>query len=154
MTLLDALRARTDEMLHALDALVSAESPTSDIAACDAAAKVAADLGRRLIGAEPTWIAAAGRHHLHWSFPGERRLVLIGHLDTVWPLGTLARWPFAVSDGRATGPGAFDMKAGFVQCLFALAALDDLTGIDIIMTTDEETGSSTSRQLVEEVGRG
>ena len=65
-----------------------------------------------------------GRVHLRWRFGAPTRVLLIGHLDTVWPIGTLARWPFDVRDGRATGPGVFDMKAGVVQLLFALAALE------------------------------
>lgn len=154
VTLLDSLRSRTEAMLTALDALVSIESPTADAAACDAAAKVAADLGQELLGEAPTWVAAAGRHHLHWSFAGARRVVLIGHLDTVWPMGTLARWPFDRVDDTATGPGIFDMKAGVIQCLYALSALDDLSGIDVLLTTDEEVGSPSSRPLVEDVARG
>ena len=76
------------------------------------------------------------------------------HVDTVWPLGTLARWPFAVAEDRATGPGAFDMKAGLVQGLHALSLLPDLTGVRVLVTTDEEVGSPTSRTLIEETARG
>jgi glutamate carboxypeptidase len=76
------------------------------------------------------------------------------HVDTVWPMGTAARWPFDVADGRATGPGAFDMKAGLVQGLHALSVLPDLTGVRVLITTDEEVGSPTSRALIEETVRG
>ena len=81
-----------------------------------------------------------GRVHLRWRFEGVApRVLLIGHLDTVWPLGTLARWPFELREGHATGPGVFDMKAGVVQLLFALAALDSTDGAAVLLTTDEET---------------
>jgi glutamate carboxypeptidase len=81
-------------------------------------------------------------------------VLLVGHLDTVWPLGTTARRPFRVGDGRASGPGVFDMKAGVVQLLFALASLDSLDGVTMILTTDEELGSPTSARLLDEEARG
>ena len=60
----------------------------------------------------------------------------------MWPLGTIDRWPFAVTDGVATGPGVFDMKAGIVQGLYALAQLDDLDGVDLFVSSDEELGAA------------
>ena len=94
-----------------------------------------------------------GRAHLRWRFGAIGRVLLVGHLDTVWPLGTLARWPFREDDGVVTGPGCFDMKAGVVQALHALATVDDLDGVEVLLTTDEELGSQTSRHLVEEGAR-
>jgi glutamate carboxypeptidase len=76
------------------------------------------------------------------------------HVDTVWPIGTTDRWPFAVVGDSATGPGAFDMKAGLVQGLHALSLLPDLTGVRVVITTDEEIGSPTSRGLIEDTSRG
>jgi glutamate carboxypeptidase len=92
--------------------------------------------------------------HLRWRFGATQHVLVVGHLDTVWPIGTLARWPFELRDGRATGPGVFDMKAGVVQLLFALAALDSLDGVAVLITTDEETGSPTARPLLEETAAG
>ena len=66
----------------------------------------------------------------------------------------MARWPFEVTDGRATGPGAFDMKAGLVQGLHALSLADSLDGVAVLVTTDEEIGSPTSRTLIEASARG
>jgi glutamate carboxypeptidase len=100
-----------------------------------------------------TWVGGE-RGHLLWSGGGQTRVLLLGHVDTVWPFGTTDRWPFAVRDGRATGPGCFDMKAGLVQGLHALAGLDDLEGVALLATTDEELGSPTSRELVEQTARG
>ena len=79
-----------------------------------------------------------------------RRVLILGHHDTVFPLGALAERPFTVSDGHATGPGVFDMKAGIVQAIHAVAALDDASGVEMLFTADEEVGSGASRALLEE----
>jgi glutamate carboxypeptidase len=141
------------DMLDALRALVEVESPTADAAACAACADVADGLASRLIGHTAERVHVDGRVHLRWRF-GDPRVLLVGHLDTVWPVGTLARWPFAIRDGRATGPGVFDMKAGVVQLFFALESLESLDGIAVLLTTDEETGSPTGRGVVEETAAG
>jgi glutamate carboxypeptidase len=92
---------------------------------------------------------------LRWRFgAAPTKVVLIGHLDTVWPLGTLAELPFDVRDGIARGPGSFDMKSGLVMALHALAALDDRDGVTLLVNSDEEIGSLTSRALVEDTARG
>jgi len=152
------------EMVAVLRTLVEIESPSSDPAALAACAAEVATLGERLLGAAPEWVEVDGHPHLRWRWgpgaggpAGERaRVVLLCHLDTVWPLGTLEGWPFVVSDGVATGPGAFDMKAGLVQGLFALARLgaDGRDGVALLVTSDEEVGSRTSRGLIEAEAAG
>ena len=77
-------------------------------------------------------------------------MLVVGHHDTVFPLGTLAARPFTVSDGRATGPGVFDMKGGIVTAVHAVASLADRSGVELLFTCDEEVGSLTSRRLIEE----
>jgi glutamate carboxypeptidase len=144
------LRVRTPEMVEALRALVEAESPSADEGACRACADVAAGLAADLLGSAPERLESGGRVHLRLGFGAPARVLLIGHLDTVWPLGTLARWPFEERNGRATGPGIFDMKAGVVQLLFALSALGSREGVVVLLTTDEEIGSPTARPLIEE----
>ena len=150
------LVARTDAMLEALKELVAAESPSSDPGAIRFCASVLAQVGTGLLGVEPEMLDA-GRHlHLRWRFGGDAavpRVLLVGHYDTVWPIGTAARWPFTVADGRASGPGIFDMKAGVIQSLFAVAALDDPSGVDLLVTSDEELGSTTSQPMIEEMAR-
>ena len=142
-------------MLDALGALVSVESPSVDVDACAACARAVAGLGRELLGDDPEVVVAGDGHtHLRWHFGTTTRVVLIGHFDTVWPLGTLARKPFRVADGRALGPGVFDMKAGIVQGFHALASLDSLDGVAVLLTGDEEIGSLSSRALIEETARG
>jgi glutamate carboxypeptidase len=150
------LRARTPQMLDELGALVSVESPSADTAACAACASAVGELGRSVLGVAPEVVTAEDGHtHLLWRFGGgPTRVVLVGHFDTVWPLGTLQRKPFAVHDGRATGPGVFDMKAGVVQGFHALTTLDSLDGVAVLYTSDEEIGSDSSRALIEETARG
>jgi len=140
-------------MVEDLRSLVAVESPSDDLAACRAVVECAAAVGLRLLGQSPEVLESAGRAHLRWRFGTAGRVLVVGHLDTVWPLGTLARRPFRVEDGVACGPGCFDMKAGVVQAFHALTTLDDLDGVEVLLTTDEELGSQTSRHLVEEGAR-
>lgn len=148
------LRQPTGATTEALEALVGTESPSSDAAACRACARVLDDLAAESWGTRAELVERDGRPHLRWDFGGEPAVVLLGHLDTVWPVGTLARRPFAVDGDRVTGPGCFDMKAGLVQLLHAVAGLDDRTGVRVLVTSDEETGSASSRALIEETARG
>jgi glutamate carboxypeptidase len=144
------LRGQTPQMVDALRVLVEAESPTAEPKACAACADVADELASKLLGTRAERSEVDGRVHLRWRFGRADRVLLIGHLDTVWPLGTVASWPFATDGETATGPGAFDMKAGVVQLLFALNALDRLDGVVVLLTSDEEIGSPTSRALIRE----
>ncbi|MEO5680478.1 MAG: M20 family metallopeptidase [Acidimicrobiales bacterium] len=147
------LTSRLGAMVEDLARLVTVESPSEDLAACRAVVDDAADLGTNMLGERPEVIEEDGRPHLRWRFGPGGRVLLVGHLDTVWPLGTLAHRPFSLADGVATGPGCFDMKAGVVQAFHALTTLDDLDGVEVLLTTDEELGSQTSRHLVEEGAR-
>ncbi|TDC54642.1 M20 family peptidase [Jiangella ureilytica] len=137
-----------------LRTLVECESPSADTAAVAASADVVAALGARLTGAAPERLVVDGRTHLRWRFgpPGARRpgVLLLGHHDTVWPVGSLLAHPWRVADGRAYGPGCFDMKAGLVQLFHALAGLSSLDGITVLVTGDEELGALTSRPLLHE----
>ncbi len=81
---------------------------------------------------------------------GAPGVLILGHHDTVFPLGALEQRPFTVADGNVTGPGVFDMKAGIVQAIHAVAALDDASGVEMLFTADEEVGSTTSKALLEE----
>lgn len=155
--LLAALRRRLPEMVEALEALVTTESPSADPAACETCASVADGIALQIVGRTGERVAVDGRTHLRWRFGEQTRVLLVGHLDTVWPSGTVARWPFGVRDDRASGPGVFDMKAGVVQLLFALGLVGERRGLDgvtVVLTTDEEIGSPTSRGLLAEEARG
>jgi len=134
-------------MTDALGELVSCESPSTDEAETRRCCELAAELVHARLGARPEWLESAGRTHVRWTW-GRPRVLLLGHLDTVWPSGTLARWPFSVDGDVATGPGVFDMKAGVVQALAALTLMPSLEGVSLLLTVDEELGSPTSRDLV------
>lgn len=150
-------------ILARLQRYVEHESPSGDVARTGAlAAVLAAEL--RDAGAAVTEHEAAGwgKHveaRVEGAHPGQAPLLLLGHLDTVFPVGTLAARPFRVQDGRATGPGVFDMKAGLAVLLEALAELRAAGGrprrpLRILVTCDEEVGSGTSRPLIEALARG
>lgn len=132
--------------------LVNVESPSKDLEAVARCADVVEELALRRIGVPPERVTVGDRVHLRWQW-GRPRVVLLGHFDTVWPLGTLARWPFEVDGDRMTGPGVFDMKTGVVQLFAALQSLDDLDGIAIVLNSDEEIGSMSSQQLIEDTCR-
>ncbi len=138
---------------EALGELVSCESPSTDDDATRRCGELATELVRRHLGGDPEQLCSGGRTHLRWTW-GAPRVLVLGHLDTVWPLGTLARWPFSVSGDLATGPGVFDMKAGIVQALAGLAQLPSLEGVSLLLTVDEELGSPTSRDVVVDSARG
>lgn len=155
------LQTRVDEMVELTGDLVSVESPSDDLAALVEAADLLVQRVDRLLGVSARRLDAGASPALSWTLPAVRcdrpPVVLLTHLDTVWPLGTLADWPFTVDDGVATGPGVFDMKAGLVQGLFAMAALAeadvDRPPVVLVVTTDEEVGSPGGRQVVEEAAR-
>ncbi|MGW9158709.1 MULTISPECIES: M20 family metallopeptidase [unclassified Microbacterium] len=142
-----------DLVLADIGTLVSCESPSDDLDAVARSADVLAELGERLLGAASERIVLDGRTHLRWRF-GEPRVLLLGHHDTVWPLGSLRRHPFRIEDGVLRGPGCFDMKTGVVMALHAVAALPDRMGVSILITGDEELGSPSSRALIEQEAIG
>jgi len=148
--LVPMMTARLPEILDDIAELVTCESPSSDLAAVAASAGVVAGLGRRLLGAEPERVAGDGREHLRWrTGSGGPGVMLLGHHDTVWPVGSLQAHPLSLSGGVLRGPGCFDMKTGLVMALHAVAALGVPSGLTILVTSDEEVGSPSSRGLIE-----
>ncbi|MEV7009246.1 M20 family metallopeptidase [Streptosporangium sp. NPDC051022] len=145
--------AMITDMITDIERLVRCESPSDDLAAVARSAETVAEVGARHLGAEAERIVVDGRTHVRWRFGREPRVLLIGHHDTVWPIGSLERHPFEVRDGVLRGPGCFDMKAGLVMAFHALAALDDLDGVTLLVTGDEEPGSPSSRELIENEAR-
>ncbi|XMN11521.1 M20 family metallopeptidase [Streptomyces griseobrunneus] len=139
-------------MLADLEALVRCESYSADHAALGRSAEAVGALGARLMGTAPESIVIDGVTHLRWVF-GTPRVLLLGHHDTVWPLGSLDARPWSVTAGIARGPGVLDMKAGLVQMFHALASLRILDGVCVLVNGDEEIGSPTSRELIEEAAR-
>ncbi|MEV0431027.1 M20 family metallopeptidase [Micromonospora sp. NPDC050495] len=145
---------RLPAMLDDLEALVSCESPSADRGAIARSAGAVAALGERLTGVPPERIVIGGWTHLRWRLGERPGVLLLGHHDTVWPIGSLATYPWSTEGGIVRGPGCFDMKAGIVQLFHAVAALGDPGGITILITGDEEVHSPTSRALIEDEARG
>lgn len=133
-------------MLADIATVLECESPSDDPEALERSAEVVAGLGTRLLGVAPQRLGPA---HLRWQFGDRPRVLLLGHHDTVWPLGSLATRPYSVEGGVLRGPGCFDMKAGLVLALWAVAALPDRDGVTVLVTGDEEIGSPTSRKIIE-----
>ncbi len=141
-----------DAMLDDLKTLVEIESPSRDLDALATSAKAVAAVIESRLGGQAVLIESEAGPIVHWSGGGDPRVLILGHHDTVFPLGTLERRPFMVEDGQATGPGVFDMLGGLVQGIHGLATLDDddLSSVEILVTADEEVGSDSSRALLEE----
>jgi glutamate carboxypeptidase len=156
---LAALVERAEEglplMLADLEALVACESPSADLDAVAASAEVVARIGSARLGAESERIVIEGCTHLRWRLgSGPSRVLVLGHHDTVWPIGSLVAHPFTTTDGVLRGPGCLDMKAGLVIAFHAIATLADPAGVTILVTGDEELGSPTSRALIEDEASG
>jgi glutamate carboxypeptidase len=147
-----AARGSTEAMLERLCSLVTRESPTGSVAHLENCAELLAGWGEPILRRPAQLAIRGGLPHLLWPAP-DRGILLLGHFDTVWPAGTIGEWPFTVAEGRATGPGACDMKAGIVQLLTALDMLGDTSRVGLLLTSDEESGSGTSRALIEEQAR-
>jgi glutamate carboxypeptidase len=138
-----------DAMIDDLRGLVEVESPSLELDAVERSAVAVAALIERRLGSAADLVPSAAGPHVHWRGDGEPRVLLVGHHDTVFPLGALADRPFTRRDGRLTGPGVFDMKGGIVLALHAVASLPQGDGIELLFTADEEVGSGASRALIE-----
>ncbi|MGD8871570.1 MAG: M20 family metallopeptidase [Gemmatimonadota bacterium] len=160
--LLALLEDRRDQMVEMLVAVTSLESPTDVLEAQEPVQQIFAEAlqGRGFSVRKIPGRKTGG--HL-WARPADREKgrpgqLLVGHTDTVWPVGTLQSMPVLVEDGQVKGPGTFDMKAGIVQGIFAVGALSEL-GLDPpatpvwLINSDEETGSPESRRWMRLVAR-
>lgn len=155
------LERRRVAILARLARFARAESPSTDKIALDRFARLLA-AECRLAGAKARVVARAGAgNHVLARFGASRRgrpILILGHFDTVYPLGALARTPFRVRAGRAVGPGVLDMKSGLVIALAAIEVLRDVgvepsSPVICLFTSDEETGSHSSRALIESCAR-
>ncbi|MCX6527799.1 MAG: M20 family metallopeptidase [Actinobacteria bacterium] len=139
-----------EQMLSDLEVLVNAESPSRDIERLNIHAALLASIMTRVTGIAPTIVESDVGPHLHWVGGPNARVLILGHHDTVHPAGTTTQRPFKVSNGHATGPGVFDMKAGIVQAIHALGSLADISAVEMLITADEEIGSRHSRELLQQ----
>jgi glutamate carboxypeptidase len=144
-----AAQQRSEVMINRLRELVECESPSDNVAALAQCADLLTRWGDRVLSRPARRLNIANFPHLLWRAP-DPKVLLLGHFDTVWPIGTLAEWPMTIEHGIARGPGVFDMKAGIVQMFEAVEMVADRSKVSVFLTCDEETGSATSRELIEE----
>ncbi len=153
------LESYQDEMVQVLETLVNTDSPGTDKACMDAFAELVAGLWKS-VGAKVDILPQEGYGNhvrVEWG-SGDETVLILCHMDTVWDKGETKNRPFRIEDGKAYGPGVQDMKAGIVQALFAVKTLIDLDispnkRITVLHTSDEEIGSFSSRQIIEDEAR-
>jgi glutamate carboxypeptidase len=161
--LLAGARRKQAGWLELLEQLVLAESPSEDKAAVDACAAMAEAHAKELGGRVKLHRQRAFGNVLEVRFgprakkDAAKPILLLGHLDTVWPLGTLKQMPFRVADGRVWGPGTLDMKAGVAIAFTAIEMLLEVGGLKrelvVLLNSDEEVGSPVSRRITERLAQ-
>ncbi len=164
MDFLRYFRSRQGEMLRLLKNLVQLESPTSDKKAVDRCSaevlKQLSGLGARVKKFPQKEIGDL--HLVEFGWPGTRAfrnpILVLTHIDTVWPLGTIDKMPFYLSGDRVYGPGVLDMKAGIVMAVFAMAAIVNLGAIPrrqvwLFLNSAEETGNDESHRQIAALAR-
>jgi glutamate carboxypeptidase len=147
------LAAQYDAMVADLERFVNIESPSLEHECLARSAQFLADLMTRVLGSPPVLVASDRGPHVHWKGSDVTKVLIVGHHDTVFPLGTVARRPFTREGNIGRGPGIFDMKAGIIQAIYGVAAVKEWRQVEILITADEEVGSHASRALLEERAR-
>ncbi|CAB4580194.1 unannotated protein [freshwater metagenome] len=132
--------------------LVECQSPTEDLAACVKVVELAVEISAQVLEIPAKQITENGRPVFWWGAE-KPKIVLLCHLDTVWPHNSFnPTWQ--IDGDNAKGPGVFDMKAGFIQAMYALKGIASAQSkVALIATTDEETGSATSKKLIEQLAK-
>jgi glutamate carboxypeptidase len=154
--LLDHANSRADEILGTLRRLVELESFSTDKAGTDAlSAYIRGRLESTGAVVQSVRQTTVGDHLIADVGQGESQTLILCHMDTVWPQGTIIERPFRVENGLAYGPGILDMKAGIAITLHALEAIRALgfkpwQRVRVLLNSDEEVGSTTSREIIEE----
>ena len=155
------LESRQDALVQIIREFVEIESPSDNKAAADRMGAVLAAKFEALGGRVRIHHADEYADNVQIDFPGRagaKPVLLLGHFDTVYPLGTLATMPCQVADGRLHGPGVLDMKSGIALMLSAIDALQAWHGglprpVTVFLVSDEEVGSSSSRRITEALAR-
>ncbi|MCG5254788.1 M20 family metallopeptidase [Brevibacillus agri] len=158
MSIQTYLQDNMNHFLQLLEEAVNMDSPSRDKRLGDRMAGWFALQFQRLTGGRAEMIpnATYGDQVRCTLGEGDKQILIIGHYDTVWLEGEAARRPFSIRDEKAYGPGVYDMKAGILQAMFALRALVKLDRLPadkkivLLLNSDEEIGSPTSRWLVEQ----
>ena len=152
---------RRGAIVETIRQMVEIESPSDNKQAVDRLSRWLAQKFEALGGHSKFHRATDFGDHLQVDFPGKdsrKPVLLLGHLDTVYPLGTLAKMPCHISNGRLFGPGAYDMKSGIASMLYAIDALRDQSGelprsTTVLLVSDEEVGSDSSCRITEELAK-
>jgi len=155
------LTERQREMVASVHEMVGRESPTQNKPACDALCSYLAGEFECLGGLVRIHRQRSAGDHLQVNFSGgkgRKPVLLLGHFDTVYDVGTLQTMPWREEKGRLYGPGVFDMKSGIAQMMFALWASREIRGglprpVTVLLVSDEEGGSESSRALTEKIAR-
>lgn len=158
LKILDYLRAQQLEITAMLQKMIELESPTDHKKSVD---KLGAYLSQYLndLGADVQTISQPrqGNHVVARWGNGPGSALILCHMDTVWDVGSVAERPVRIADGKLYGPGAYDMKGGIVIGLWAMLALREhgmlAANTTMVITSDEEIGSPTSRELIETEAR-
>ncbi len=155
---LAAAQSMLPQVLSDIEAIVNIESPSRNASQVAKSAAQLESIIQRVVRRDSVLVDSDVGPHVLVPARGAARILLLGHHDTVHPMGTLTARPFS-NDGKVLrGPGVFDMAAGIVQAIYAMAILEsagvDTSGIEMLWTSDEEVGSSTSRTLIEERAQG
>lgn len=150
---------RLPQMIADIERVINIETPSSDKEAVKRGAQDFASLMNERLGATPELVEIDGVTHVRLRFgDGACKVILVNHQDTVWPHGTLDRLPFSNQDGVLRGPGVFDMITGAIMSVHATALLQengtDLDGLTILVTGDEEVGSTTSAEFIVNEAKG
>ncbi len=159
--LLSYFQQQQDAMLATLRDLVTQESPSYNKAAVDRLGSHIAGRFEGLGGKVTLHSRSDFGDHIEAQFSvnnSRKPILLLGHYDTVWDIGTLAEMPFKVENGRLWGPGVFDMKAGIMLMMQAIEGLRAIREglprpVNVLLVSDEEVGSNSSRQLTESLAK-
>ena len=148
-----ALDGRTSEMLAHVQQFVDLESPSNEVTDLQRSAEFLATVMTHVLGKPPEIIPGEKGPHVHWKGSDSTKVLFVGHHDTVFPKGTVAKRGFSVDGDIARGPGIFDMKAGIIQAIYGLSEIRECEQVEILISSDEEIGSYTSRELIESRAR-
>lgn len=146
-------------MASMLRHLVEHESPSDNKSSCDGLAEALAQQFSRIGGCAKIHSAKHAGNHLQVDFEGStgKPVLIVGHYDTVYDIGTLKTMPYRETRDRICGPGVLDMKGGIVQIYFALQALRSQgelpRPVTVFLVSDEEVGSESSRPITEHLAR-
>lgn len=144
------LDSRTAQMLEHVKQFVNIESPSNEPELLQRSAEFLAKVMTEVLGKAPEIITSDKGPHVHWKGSDDTKVLIVGHHDTVFQKGTVAKRGFSVDGDIARGPGIFDMKAGIIQAIYGLSEIREAHQAEILITADEEIGSYASRALIEE----